>query len=695
MPARTWVGRFCIVGGHVEEEGPWLGSLVRQRPDDDADELYVLVEPARAGSEEYTSQLVDVVLQLYGKDPLSLTGGLLRALRAAHDHLREWNRRSLREHRVGAGSSSLAMRGREAYLAQIGPSLAYVRSASGEVRRIEHEASDFDHALGLQDEFDPRLTRLELQPGDLVLLASTRLDTLAPPEHIERLLARGADEALPELYLLCRDEPDIAVVLLSCFEQAEAPPEFLTRDGAPSATADAVKPDPAADAVADTVIATDDETAREPAMASVAAAAVGGLDLPRRPIQDEVNEITAEFGSPPGTSVRLRGDAAAPRYRRSTGAPLPQLNVPRFAIAAVVLLALVGMLAWWQLPRSVEQSREERFAALVADARAANARAQSTSDPGLRRQLLTDAQAKITDAAKIHGDDGELLAIGTDVEAAIGVLNAVYEVREFEPIANMEELATGTLSVTRTVIGGGSAYLLDSGQRRIWRVPLEGGNPESVFKDGEIGFVTPGRPVSIGWSEDTGVLIILDDMRQVFGYFPDRGVLPLTVRGAEGWGSGDSIATSGGNLYVLDAAAGQVWRYLPGQSGYDSERSALLDGAQLADATEIAVAQDVYVLDRELGIRRFSARVEAPFPLAGIDRPLLEPASLSILPGSNRLAVADRGNKRIVLTSADGAFLRQIVSPAFTDLRAVAIDEGTGTLYVLNGNTLLEAPFPP
>ena len=39
MTTRTWVGRFCVVDGRVEEEGPWLGSLVRQRPDEDADAL--------------------------------------------------------------------------------------------------------------------------------------------------------------------------------------------------------------------------------------------------------------------------------------------------------------------------------------------------------------------------------------------------------------------------------------------------------------------------------------------------------------------------------------------------------------------------------------------------------------------------------------------------------------------------------
>jgi hypothetical protein len=190
-------------------------------------------------------------------------------------------------------------------------------------------------------------------------------------------------------------------------------------------------------------------------------------------------------------------------------------------------------------------------------------------------------------------------------------------------------------------------------------------------------------------------LLILDDRRQAFAYFPDRGALPLVVRGADGLGSLDAIAASGGNLYLLDVKSNQVWRYLPGQGGFDSERTGLLDAVSLKDATELAVGQDIYVLDSRLGVRRFVGKTETAFPLAGIDTPLVSPASLAVLPGSNRIVLADRGNKRIIVASPEGAFLRQIVSPAFTDLRAVQVDEGQGVLYVLNGDSLLRAPFPP
>ncbi|MHB8515547.1 MAG: hypothetical protein ACYDCT_09205 [Dehalococcoidia bacterium] len=696
MAVRTWVGRFTVVDGHVQEEGPWLGSLIRQRTDEEPDELYVLIESAAPGRDEYTSQLVDVIAHLYNKDPLSLTGALVRSLKAAHEHLRAWNMKSLKEHRVGAGASCLTLRGADAYLAQAGPSLAYVRAADGGFRRITAQDSGPDDALGIADPFEPRLTRLALTPGDLVLLASTALDDIVPADHVQRILERGADEALREMYLLCRDQPQFSLVLLSCFEQElEAPPDYLTHAGAAAAGAldDAGLAGPA---VGEAVHAPrSDDVAPEPAMATLAA---GGFALPRRPIADEVREITASTAPPPAAGVRLRGESATPRYKRTTGAGIvPHVRIPKLAVFAAIVLVVLGLVAWWTIPGSVAQNREQRFATLVAAARESNARAQATSDPGVKRQMLTAAQSSLADASKIHPDNGDVKALRTDVASALAVLDAVYEIKSWTPIADLAQTVTGSLSITRSIVGGANAYLLDAKGHRVLRLALDGKTPpETILQDGTLaGMATAARPVQIAWSEQSASLIIIDDKRQAFAYFPGKGTLPMTVRGTSGWGSVDAITASAGNLYVLDVKSNQVWRYLPGQGGFDSERTGLLDAVNLQHATEIAVGQDVYVLDAKLGIRRFVGKSETPFPLAGIDTPLVSPGSLSVLPGSNRLVVADRGNKRVVVASADGQFLRQIVSPAFTDLRAVAVDEGKSIIYVLNGDTLMQAAFPP
>ena len=190
-------------------------------------------------------------------------------------------------------------------------------------------------------------------------------------------------------------------------------------------------------------------------------------------------------------------------------------------------------------------------------------------------------------------------------------------------------------------------------------------------------------------------LLIIDDKRQAFAYFPERRHPAADVRGVDSIGrSSTRSPASGGNLYVLDVKQNQVWRYLPGPGRLRQRAHGLLDQADLTNATELAVGQDVYRPRRKAGIRRFRQGRDAVPDRRhryadGVAR------SISVLPGSNRIVVADRGNKRIIVASQDGAFLRQIVSPSFTDLRAVSVDEGKGILYVLNGDTLLKGGFPP
>jgi hypothetical protein len=172
------------------------------------------------------------------------------------------------------------------------------------------------------------------------------------------------------------------------------------------------------------------------------------------------------------------------------------------------------------------------------------------------------------------------------------------------------------------------------------------------------------------WAPDAdgGRLLVLDSERRLFALKPGEELLPLSLRGAEGWVSADALAFDEGNLYVLDAQGGQVWRYLPTEAGFDSERTGVLSAVDLEGAIGIAVSGDIYLLMESGEVRRFADGREVEFRLDGIDEPLLSPASL--LPfDEDTLLVVDRSNKRVVLFGFDGRFQMQLVSTHFTDLR--------------------------
>jgi len=213
MVTEIWVGQFCIVGGEAREQGPWLG-VFPARGSALATDLYVLVEPALPGSEDFCQPLVAVIGRLFRQQRLSVTGALLASLRAAHNHLRDWNDRSLREHRVGAGATCLALRGAEAYLAQAGPALAYCRG-QGKLRSLSPQEATAVEPIGIAAEFYPTFSRCQVTAGDVLLLTSTSLPSIANDHVMEGLLALEAQDILPELYSLVRHLPEFAALLIA------------------------------------------------------------------------------------------------------------------------------------------------------------------------------------------------------------------------------------------------------------------------------------------------------------------------------------------------------------------------------------------------------------------------------------------------------------------------------------------------
>lgn len=209
-----WVGQFGIEGGQTREETPWAGVYPDRSHDEEAADLYVVVEPALPGSEEFCGELKTAIGSVFHKSKVSLTGGILRALKAAHEHLRDWNRRSIKEQRVAAGVSCLAVRGQEAYLAQVAPANAAVLHY-GFVNLVQPSLVGALEPLGLHEEFWPDFTRVELEEGDRVLLMTPALAGALSEGEISAILKLPAEEVLAAVYRRARSLPNCAALLVA------------------------------------------------------------------------------------------------------------------------------------------------------------------------------------------------------------------------------------------------------------------------------------------------------------------------------------------------------------------------------------------------------------------------------------------------------------------------------------------------
>lgn len=701
MAVTTWVGRFGIVQGQALEVGPWQGVFGRRQAGEEPADLYVLVQPALPGSEEFCGQLVAVVGRLFERQGLTLTGALTKAIAAAHENLRDWNRKSLREHQVGAGLSCLVVREAVAYLAQAGPSLAYFRSGKGELRCLEPRVPEASAVLGLGEELRPEMSRFELSAGDTLLVASPVLAEIADDGAVAALLSIDAEEALSELYLLTRDQPNFSVFLLGVHETEVDEPQTLR---APASEAEdmpgpaAQAPEPAPDPPAEEPVTLVEEPEPPQAVLRVADEEAEASFRLLEPL--ELAPVAVSPGDGGRQTVRLRSSQPGLRRQAPLAPSAARLlrRIPSWLPAVALLLAALVLLGWCVLPGSMQGNREERFDSLLASARDSHAAAVQSTNPTDRRSSLEEANGQLAEAAGIHPDNTDVQALKTEVATALTELNAVHELADLRPLADLRTQLTGDLSLQQLVIGGGSAYLLDGKGARVVALPLSsaGAQAKELVREGDlVGMVKAGKPVQIAWAPDAdgGSLLVLDSERHLFSVRPSGEMRPLTLSDAADWRSLDGAAAYGGSLYILDGRAGQVWRYPSAGGAFEGEREGVLSGGDLSGAAGLAVNGDVYVLSGSGRILRFSGGQEVAFEMDGIDRPLVSPASLVAL-GAGEILVTDRGNKRIVAFSPEGRFQAQYVSNQLTNAQAVAVDEVSARLYVLDGDSLYVAGLP-
>ncbi len=651
----TWVGRYAMVQGEVREHGPWMVDRRRQHEDGTL-RLVVLTEPLDRRSAEFCHEVAEAIAALFARESLSITGGLLRALRQANANLAEWNRRSLREHRVAVGVTAIVVRDGEATIAQVGPGVAYIRSPRS-IARLVTDGQPAATPLGADEHIDPLFTSASLDSAEILLLSSAA-EAVVGVRIVQEVLDTGPERALAELFRYTREVPDMTAVLVADLDIDE-------EQAAASLDGD------------------EDEAGDAPVEGQEIAFADVDSGIPERePVQ-----------RPRGWRVVGGGDQGArlPSIRRTrtvgrrgvSAAMLPWRTVGAIVVGAALLVAV----AWAVLPGLLQEDRAAELEAAITQAQAQLAAADTAQQVEEHRAALQEVLTLMERARALAPEDERVDALTAEANARLGVLDAVTLVETLTPVISFEGVITAPVVPEELTSGGTALWLRESGRGRVIRIDPGGGEPVEVFRTGETYDGTPARePVGLAWDATTARMLILDAGRTLFAVADDPAATPTTVPlrdGAE-MQSVTAIAVYLGNLYLLDPAAGEVWRYLAVETGFDSERSGMLGGQDLEGATGLAVDGDVFVMD-DGQLRRFSqGREQAPM-LAGIDQPAQSPTALVEDVLRNLFYVADRGNRRVVVGDREGRFVRQYRHADFTDLRGLAVAPDGQRVYLLSG----------
>lgn len=646
-------GHFNIASGIVREDGPYVAVLEDRVSAEAAADLYVVLEPAWPGSEPFCPELLKLIDGHFGRPEYSLTGNLLQALRVAQQHLHAWNKSCRPEQRAAVGASCLIVSGNEAYLAQLGPGIAYVRH-QGHLRRLQPVESEAQEPVGASMSCSPCFRRFELGQGDTLLLASSRYGELVDDATTDLVLSLPPGEALPHIFRFARQEQEFSALYLA-----------VTGDLVP---AESRQTEDDGKAVA--------ETSHYPVARRSRAATVGGA--------------SQRAGQPRGAAADRRRALGQLSGRRSPAVPKPAL----YAAVSVVTLLVAG---WLSVPRLVQTGKQDRFAVLMHDAQINEQSALVQHDTAKERQLLEKSQAELNEAKPLRPSDQSVVALGSEIVKALDALNGV---RQFPAAATLVDLSATSVapSAATDLVVGAEIYLLDGSTGRVYAFDPSGqpAGGTVVFQGQKTIESMPTGPaqhlaMQPGVASRPGLLYILDSNRRLFSLDSSGTLRSVGLVATDRWKSATAIAVTATDLYVLDGAGNQIWRYQASNGGYSSTPARIASKSDLHDATQISAPGDIYVSTLKGRLVRFSGGREQEMQPRGIDRPLVSPQPPVVDPQQGLLYIADAGNDRIVVMDANATFQMQYVGSALHGLRSIALDPNSGVLYALSEQSLISS----
>jgi len=176
------------------------------------DTLYVLADVPGASS-GVLGDLIQAVLTAYWGTPGSVTSALRAAIAAGGEWLMDRNVNAPAPDRLSGSLSCAVLRGSEVVIAQAGPASAYV-AQHGTVQHYPTADAEPATPLGVARANDVRFARVDLQPGDVIVLTDARWATRLPVEAVaSAIVAVSVAQALTNLAQLTANGDLIALAI--------------------------------------------------------------------------------------------------------------------------------------------------------------------------------------------------------------------------------------------------------------------------------------------------------------------------------------------------------------------------------------------------------------------------------------------------------------------------------------------------
>jgi hypothetical protein len=629
---------------------------------------------------------------------------LSRALAAANRRLYHQRGKLGIPRRAGVSVIAMAIRGREAHVAKLGPAAAVILR---EGRMYELPPPPAVHeedprvrqrrvaaTLGEALEIQPYTWKGELAPGDRLALVSRNLATVVGVEELKAALAslrpKAAVEHLEQVFQIRGGRGSDGIMAI---EILELPSTATTHRLEPVHPAEPLaglpdqSPVPLADALGRTFHRIGD--ALDAGQAAFGRLLLYGLNfllafVPRRK-PAYPRQITRTAVVEQGRRRRLgmvgmglvAGVLAVGMTVASYPAVRPTEAIPRAKVAREAILEAQ------QLIGEVEERVDGRD--LIDRA------------PEAAKELLNDANAALERAESAGVSGASLGRLRGRVDGGLDTIYSVARLNEVRTVADLAAAYGDVDPLDMVMASDGALWIIETGRGRVVRLEPGSGEMQVAYRSGQrIGERTAGQPWMIATAATD--VVVIDRQRQAWRFdLRERVPHPLSLPGL-GRVSPESRLLAAlqhrppleiFNLYYVDAERNQVGKWGPGDVVpvvYPNRPEPFLE--EEADippgrARDLFVDVNLWLL-HERTVTRVNFGTPLPQPDYSLDAPpdrdVREALDYRLLDGATvgdreLFYVYDAANARIIaFQRADGAFVRQWLAPRTGD-HAGVLDE--------------------
>ncbi len=354
----------------------------------------------------------------------------------------------------------------------------------------------------------------------------------------------------------------------------------------------------------------------------------------------------------------------------------PHSKKTTFSIALILLVLLAVSIGFGIRQKKLNDSKN-KYQGLLSQAKNDLEQAVSIASvsPDTSRELFADSQSKIAEIDSMKVKDAELTNLKRKIEESRAAILGEYRTNP-EMYLDLSLLSSGFKGDT-VAFSGGQLYVFDKAGSRVVSVDLTSKKSKVVAGPGVIN-----NGSAIACYEDNVFVLEPDGIYEV-----DSGsqkVIPKT------WSGDALIASFAGNLYVIDKAGGEIYRYQAQGSNFNEKQNWLSSGvsANFTEVSQIVLDGSIYALYPQSKILRFSQGSPQNFNIKGVTPEIGNIDAISTSSDNANVYLLDKAGMRVVVTDKKGFYKAQYVSEQIGQATNLVVSEADKKIILLTGDKL-------